>query len=313
MSSISLVVIGLNDEDKLRFIYTSAYMNQIRGLFSELIYVDSRSKDNSIQFMNAIGFKSFKLSQDSVKSASAGRRVGALESQSDFVLFLDSDMQLDLDFELDELVGCVRASRNFIGAVGDVIDVYPDGGSRTRLRRAVNKSSAASFGGFVVFERKALIAIGNWNPSVPANEELELHSRIKSFDKDVMYTKLIKVNHYTVVTSPVNELLSVYLPLRKGRYGAYGFAIRGAHNAGVLIDLLKLAPEPIYFLLLLIGSLVSYTLDFKVVILVLLILYLYLVLQRRSLIYLSVIPGIAISLCFGLFKYKQKPVKYESC
>ena len=73
-----------------------------------------------------------------------------------------------------------------------------------------------------------LLAAGNWNGDVVANEELELHARLRRAGHRVRYLPAFSVRHYTIVSSPLHELASAYFPIRPDRYGALGMAVRAS-------------------------------------------------------------------------------------
>lgn len=311
MISISLVVIGKNDFKNLSSIYTEEWVDKLNLTFKELIYVDSLSNDNSVEVMKKSGFEVYQLNQNSFQSAAAGRYIGGVECTSDYILFLDSDMEL---FGLDGLLSEIKMAedKGFCGVVGDVEDVYPDESVRLRERKkSVGSDEAISFGGFIILSRSALLQAGNWNPYLPANEEIELFARLKKNDFSIYKSDMLMVKHYTVVLSPFKELLGVYIPLRKGRYGAFGYALRSAYKRKALWELCKLFPEPFYFMLCLgwVGYFISID-SFTLTVLPVLG-YVLAVLRKRSAKYCVVPPGIFISLWVGLLKYKETIVSYE--
>lgn len=307
---ISLVVIGKNDEKKLKSIYDrEGLIEEIKNHCFELIYVDSGSKDNSVTYMQERGFKSFQIENESYKCASAGRHVGAKEASGEYILFLDSDMLIK---NIDELSSEIKKAKSgdFVGVVGKVIDIYPTGTKRERIRKSKN-NVAPSFGGFIILERKVLIECGNWDPGIPANEELELHTRISQRSGKILLSNLIFVDHYTCVENPLMELMSLYFPVRKGRYGAFGYVLRAAFKSGSLAHLFKLTPEVFYFMMSAIALIISISFGQLSLSVVPIILYVCLVINRRSYKYIVVPPGIFLSMFYGLYKYKDIKVRYE--
>lgn len=311
MCSVSLVVIGKNDFTNLVSIYTERYIKDLERVFTELIYVDSLSDDGSVSLMKDRGFVVYQLNVNSYKSAAAGRWVGVEQANADFILFLDSDMCLKgLELLHSEVL---RAEKlGFCGFVGDVEDIYPNGVSRTRFRRINDiTQEALSFGGFVLINKKVLKGAGNWDPYIPANEELELYARLKAYGFSILKTDKLKVLHYTVVTSSLIELLAVYFPLRLSRYGAFGYALRSAAKRKSLISLIKLSPEPFYFLIAMLVSIALYMNNLSLYVVLVLVIYIALVVQKRSLKYCIVPPGIALSFLVGVTKYNETLVSYD--
>jgi len=306
MTDLSLVVIGKNDIINLKKIYTEKYLSSLREQFKELIYVDSFSKDESVDFMKKLGFDVYIISSLSYKCASYGRFIGAKEATSKYVLFLDSDMKINnLNILSTELL---FIKNNFIGLVGDVIDFYPTGKKRVRVRKKTEDNSAISFGGFILFDRNKLIEVGNWDPFIPANEELELHTRVIKYNYKIYKSNSISVDHFTVVPSSLYELMSLYFPLRKQRYGAFGYVLNATIRKKNIHNLIKLSPEPfelLFSLLILILTKSFFLFSF------IFLIFTFKLIKNRSFKYLVVPPGILISTIYGLFKYKKRNGSYE--
>lgn len=310
VNSISLVVIGKNDQNNLKKIYTQQKIKELKKIFTEFIYVDSCSNDSSRELMSTSGFDVYQICAESFKSASGGRYIGAEESNCEYILFLDSDM----DIKQAELINQelkLSIQKGFVGFVGDVIDIYPSGNSRKRIRQKKKNNCAISFGGFVLIDRAVLLEAGNWNANVPANEELELQARLKNNGAFIYKTDKISVSHFTIVEDPLRELLGLYFPLRKSRYGALGYALYSAVKHKSLLSLLSLIPEFCTFSILILALFMSLISSNFIMLPFLLLLYIFIVIKNRSVKYLVVPPGLFISFLYGVYKYRESKVKYE--
>lgn len=313
MTTIDLVVIARNSAPQLRAIYAdAAYCAALRDFFRTLLYVDSSSTDDSVAVMRAAGFACLQVGPEGRLSAAASRRAAAEHSQADLLFFLDGDMVLDAPGQLPALLQAFRAAqaadRRLCGFTGRTCDVYPDGGTRLRSLHPDAQGCAPSFGGFVALEREALLAAGNWNGNVVANEELELHARLRRQERRVLYLDAFSVRHFTVAASPWHELAAAYLPLRPDRYGALGLAVRAAARAGALPDLVRLMPEPFVLLALLAAA--AWT--GWVGLLVALLLFNVGVALRRGPKFIAVVPAMALSLGWGLLRYRELPVRWRA-
>ena len=96
---ISFIVIGMNEAKtvgltiKSILLYTS--YNKIDNY--EIIYVDSRSTDNSIDIVKE--FKEVKIFEITGEiNAAIARNIGAIEAKGDIFIFLDADMEIDREF-----------------------------------------------------------------------------------------------------------------------------------------------------------------------------------------------------------------------
>jgi hypothetical protein len=132
------------------------------------------------------------------------------------------------------------------GITGIIRDRFPGGGVRCRHTHESSGSRASYFGGAVVLRRTAVMAAGNWNGRVVANEELDLHARIRSRGQHVRFEKLILVDHWTAKQSIARKLafLVNWRGMAASRYGAPGFALRSCMEHGAVRHLVGLSPEP---------------------------------------------------------------------
>lgn len=116
---ISFIIIGRNEGWKLTKCFKSVFKaiehNKLKDY--EVIYVDSKSTDNSIerakQFPN---IRIFQITGDC--NAAIGRNIGAKEAQGDIFFFIDGDMEINLNFLKKYLVN----QKNYPCITGQVVD-----------------------------------------------------------------------------------------------------------------------------------------------------------------------------------------------
>lgn len=317
MPSVDLVVIARNSASQLREIYGDEdYRSILSGFFGHLWYVDSSSTDESVAVMRAAGFSCLQVGPGGRLSAAASRATAAAQSAADLLFFLDGDMVLESPAQLQARMADYLAARTrdprLCGFTGRTLDVYPDGGERLRGLRADAAGHAPSFGGFVALERQALLAAGNWNGDVIANEELELHARLRRAGRRVLYLPAFGVRHYTVASSALHELAAAYLPLRPDRYGALGLAVRAATRAGALPDLVRLMPEPFVLAAVLAALPLGWCVAGGAAMPVLLAGFAAWVGRRRGVRFNVVVPAMLLSLPWGLARFRHLPVQWRS-
>lgn len=310
MTSLGLVIIARNQASQL------AALSQIleRHPFDDIVYVDSNSSDGSVEVAVTAGWRVVSLLPDGVLSAAAGRHVGTLVCHAEHILYLDGDMQPCLGTVrsfVEYLLNCRDSS--VVGATGDIVDIYPDGGRRVRPQRSRHGGEARWFGGAVLLRRQAVIDAGNWNPNVHAEEEFDLHARLHSIGSKVVYLRGVLASHHTsqVPRWHTAARLAGLYDRSNPRNGGLGQAIRSAVAAHALKDMVMVRPEPLLvplatlllcFVALIEQPLVA-TLGF-----VALLAWVHV---RRGpqfipVCYLSV-PQIVI----GLLRYRQRPVRYR--
>ena len=313
--NISVVIIGRNSESSLKSIYKKN--NSLLNMCNEVLYIDSNSTDNSIGIAKNLGCLTWHIISAKRYSPALGRYIGTLESTSDYILFLDSDMELKSVKHLSTILGLFEKNfyqNSIIGVTGDTIDLYPNGYSKKRSRGKHNGESTNHFGGFLLVKRDKLLQVGNWNYKVFANEELELHARIKKNGFHIIYDKELCVNHHTRVPSLFRSFISTYIPLNKralGFYGSYGFAIKEAFQSGSIKQLLLISPEPIITLLTITFSLIFFMFNMFIPLLFLIISFFIFISMTRSILFIAICPALVIHLLIGLFISNDMNFRYK--
>lgn len=177
---ISVVVIGRNESACL-----GACMEAIHAslgvLSHEIVYVDSRSTDDSVAIAKAHGARCFIL-EDEQTTAGLGRHVGAMEAKGEYLLFLDGDMQLQKGF--CEKAMMAMAQRGYDGCCGIRKDVYIKNGqiagTNDNYFACTQERIVPEFGGAVFLKKEALEKAGGWSCDCIACEEAELHARLNA-------------------------------------------------------------------------------------------------------------------------------------
>lgn len=308
--SLGVVIIGQNQESNLRLLAT--FLPQ--SLFNDIVYVDSHSSDASVQIAQSAGWRVAVLMPTGIISASAGRHVGTLLCKSEWILYLDGDMVPDQEMimQLSEKLPCALAKRQ-VGYTGNIIDIYPNGTKRTRIQKT--KSGAETFwlGGASILNRQSVLEAGNWNPSVYANEELDLYARLKRRGGRIIYYAQTLVRHHTVKAKYWKIILGqlgLYNSSSPGN-GSFGYAICSTAKDGSFFSLLRLSPEPLALLLSTIFGLITGIFFFWPVGLTIILGTFWWVSVRRGLQYILIgyllIPQAIIGIC----RYHDGNVVYE--
>ena len=177
---ISAIVIGKNEGERLTRCIDSIHA-ALGVLAHEIIYVDSRSTDDSLQRAKACGARCFVLAAQKT-TAGLGRHVGAKEARGEYLLFLDGDMQLQKGF--CEKAMMAMAQRGYDGCTGIRKDIYlrngEVAGENDNYFGCTAERIAPEFGGALFIKKEALEKAGGWSPDTIACEEAELHARLKA-------------------------------------------------------------------------------------------------------------------------------------
>ena len=231
---ISVIVIGRNEGPRLEACLKSV-SHALRALSHELIYVDSRSTDDSVAIAKAHGARCFTL-QETQTTAGLGRFVGTQAARGEYLLFLDGDMQLQPGFTERAMMkmaasGCdgvsgIREDRYMRG--GEVLSVNPNYFQCTQER------IVPEFGGAIFLKAEALAKCGGWSPDTIACEEAELHARLNAAGCRIVEIPVPMIIHCDAVRDDRSVLRVFFSKRRLGEGQAMRCAM--AHgSAGVYI------------------------------------------------------------------------------
>lgn len=175
---ISIIVIGKNEGKRLTACLESIQA-ATKSLSHELLYIDSRSEDDSIHRALAAGARVFRLLEKDT-TPGLGRRVGASLAKGEWLLFLDGDMKLCPGFLEKALI--VADQYYADGITGIRCDEFVKGEQIISKNENVFHCDALricpEFGGAILLSRKALETAGSWAADTVSCEEAELHARL---------------------------------------------------------------------------------------------------------------------------------------
>ena len=225
---ISVIIIGRNEGSKLDACMESI-SSSLNLLKHEIIYVDSRSGDDSIARAKAHGARCYLLS-DQQTTAGLGRFVGAKEAQGEYLLFLDGDMQLKPGF--CEKAMMTLAARDAQGVSGIREDIYMKNGEIAGKNEnyfgCTHERVCPEFGGAVFLKAEALQKAGGWSPDTIACEEAELHARLRAAGCQVIELPVPMIRHIDDVRDDRGLMGTIFSRRRLGE----GQALRCAMAHG---------------------------------------------------------------------------------
>lgn len=198
---VSVVVIGRNEGARLERCLQWVRQARWGDHPYELIYVDSKSSDNSVAAAQALGATVMVLEEPNPCAAKA-RNLGWHAARGEYVLFLDGDTELHPDFvqraletltqpKLCAVWGHRRESRPSQSLYTKVLDldwIYPVG--RTLY-----------FGGDVLVRRAALHEVGGFDPTLNAGEEPEMCARLRAAGWEIEHIDAPMTLHDLAVNS----------------------------------------------------------------------------------------------------------------
>ena len=197
----SFIVIGKNEGWKLPLCF-SAILNCVkknRIEDYEILYVDSRSTDNSIAV--AKGFPDIKIFCITGRcNAAIARNIGGIEAQGDVLCFLDGDMELQADFvshifkENGELV------HPFFSGI--YCHYYYDNDWQFLHTELPHNTECDAYkkttGGFFFITKELWTIAGGMDSRLVTNEDLDLGLRLAKKNIPLLRFALVGVNHHTI-------------------------------------------------------------------------------------------------------------------
>jgi glycosyltransferase involved in cell wall biosynthesis len=182
MPSISVVVIGRNEGQRLaRCLESVRRMPGFAANATELIYVDSNSKDGSPEL--AAGYSASVIILNAQRTTAAlGRNAGWRAAKGEFILFLDGDTILHPDFVNAALAPMTQDS-SIVAVWGHRREIHPEASIYNRILDLdwVYAPGIAEFcGGDVLMRRSALEEVGGYDAELIAGEEPEMCRRMRS-------------------------------------------------------------------------------------------------------------------------------------
>ena len=222
---ISVVVIGKNEGERLTACLRSV-RDAMRSLSYELLYVDSRSTDDSILRAGKEGAKVYRLTGDET-NAGLGRMIGANEAQGEWILFLDGDMELKPGFIEKALLTAEQSHAD--GICGIRADRYVKDGSvigyNENYFQCLEPRICQEFGGAIMLSSAMLRKCGNWSPDLIACEEAELHARLLFKHARLLEIPVSFILHTDSVREDRSFLSAVFSRRRLGEGQAVRYAI----------------------------------------------------------------------------------------
>lgn len=308
--SLGVVVIGKNQENYLQSLVTLLP----RSLYEDIVYVDSYSMDASVQIAKSVGWRVAVLMPVATISASAGRHVGTILCKSEWILYLDGDMVPDRETVNQLIEKLPRAlTEGVVGFTGNFVDIYPNGEQRTRIQKAKPGKETIWLGGAAILNRQSVLDAGNWNPSVYANEELDLYARLRHRGGRIIYYAQTLVHHHTVKVEYWKIILG-QLGLYNSsspKNGSFGFAIRSTAKNGSFLSLIRLNPEPFALFFSTILGLIAGIISFWSMGLAIILLNILWISIRRGPQYILLSYLLIPQAIIGIFKYRDGHVIYE--
>jgi glycosyltransferase involved in cell wall biosynthesis len=246
---LSICVIGRNEAEDL-----PRLIDSLRGLKDlpfevETIFVDSASSDGTVDVARKFFDKVYVLEESKNLCAAAGRHLGTVHAKGDWVLYLDGDMALRPEFT-PILERVCAAPGQQTGWIGQYWDIYDTGMTRKNAMGHGKEGKIVTyFGGAVLLPRRVVFQVGNWNPGVFSNEEIDLYTRLRGTGCVVKFANVPMIEHFTEKLPKWRVLLEHFVPgkyLGKKFYG-FGQVLAARIKDRQLFNLIRYFPYPFVY------------------------------------------------------------------
>lgn len=248
-TTLSICVIGRNEALNLPRLIESLKPLEHLPFPIETLYVDSASTDFSVDVARKYFDAVYVLEESDNLCAAAGRNIGTTQACGDWILYLDGDMALCEEFTRVIELACVRPSFT-AGWIGKYRYIYDDGSVRLRHNR--DGTIVSHFGGAVLLPREAVLKVGNWNPRLFSNEEIDLYTKLRGVGCVVRSTDTPMIEHYTEKVGKFKMIIETFVPGRYLGKKFYGFgqvlSSRVKHRS--LINFVWYFPYPFVYVFL---------------------------------------------------------------
>lgn len=198
---ISFIIIGKNEGERLTRCISSVFSfikkEQINE--SEVIYVDSKSTDDSISRAKALNVNKI-LSITGQCNAAIARNIGAKESSGNILFFLDGDMELIPGFYSQIVDKEGNLVYPFLSGIERDIIHTDNGEKQIRIRRKYQEGVDQYeyiTGGLFIIAADLWRKVGGMDTRLRINEDFDLGLRLSKMGFRLCRKPIIFVNHYT--------------------------------------------------------------------------------------------------------------------
>jgi glycosyltransferase involved in cell wall biosynthesis len=178
---LSVVVIGLNEEEQLSAALQSAIASCPEGYVLEVFYVDSGSRDRSVEIANqTLGVEVLHLN-DPRPSAAKARNAGLRCARGEFVQLLDGDSVLQPGW-LCSAVEYLKRHEGVACVFGHCLEMYPDQSIYMKvcgLDWHVSPGEYRLSGGNAMWRRAVFDQVGLFDETLRLGEEPDLCYRVR--------------------------------------------------------------------------------------------------------------------------------------
>lgn len=236
---LAIVIISRNESKNIGNCITSALLVKQQLPDTQIILVDSASTDETCSIAQRFPIEIVQLKPAWKLTPAAGRYIGTLRTDSEFVLYLDGDMVLNEEWFL-EGIRFLESNHEAAGISGDMDEIYYNDerevvGTLKNRYQTTSLREEKSFGGVGLYRRRALDKVGTFSPFVPLREEAELALRLRQAGFKLFRLPGLIATHHSAPRDTFKEIARRY---QAGFYTGFGRAIYYSIKNGVGLQFL---------------------------------------------------------------------------
>ncbi|MEI8139854.1 MAG: glycosyltransferase [bacterium] len=207
---LSIIIICKNEERHIGACIDAALRASRHFDNTEVILVDSCSIDETVRIAKQYPIVVLQLRAHWRQTPAAGRVIGFLQSNGEFVMFVDGDSIICEGF-LKEALFRFEENPKVAAISGRRREIYWKGSTVVGEERDINKvgpaiRSISVAPGSAIYRRTALNRVGCFNPYLFAEEEAELGERLIWGGFDILALPIDMVVHNTVPRERISSL-----------------------------------------------------------------------------------------------------------
>ncbi|MFH1093337.1 MAG: glycosyltransferase family A protein [Candidatus Omnitrophota bacterium] len=195
---LSVIIPCKNEEKNIERCLRSV-LSEVKNISSfEILLVDSRSTDRSIEKAKQFPVDIIQLRDNWFSSPASARYLGCLNTTGKYIFVIDADMELIPGF-LEKAIEFLDANEQTAGVAGMGAEYYDDGSVREDMYKRGNRfAQVFLLAGAAMFKRQALLASGGYfNPFLKAEEEQEICIRLLKAGFKLFSLPYPMIKHYT--------------------------------------------------------------------------------------------------------------------
>lgn len=202
---ISIILVGKDEGWRLSEGLKSAH--NLKNVFPkyefDIIYVDSRSKDDSLERAKSLLYtRIFEIT--GVINSAIARNIGAKEAKGEILFFVDADMEIQPDFLKHALTEKGELKYDYLtGHLDDyfytIDDEFIEWEPRTYKEKLPKENQELnSNGGLCIIKKEVWNAIGGMRNKYKRSQDLDLTIRLKKNGTKIIRIPFLAAKHHTI-------------------------------------------------------------------------------------------------------------------